>query len=114
MRGAVAILLILLAAHAVAQSDSAVATISLGREVYSQTCMACHGGDGKGTMPGVRDLTGEETSLAKTDDVLIRSITEGLTLSDTPIPMPPKGGNPSLSDAEIRAVLAYMRNEFSN
>jgi len=26
--------------------------------------------------------------------------------------MPPKGGNPALTDADLKAVLKYMRNEF--
>ncbi|MFH1820201.1 MAG: cytochrome c, partial [Pseudomonadota bacterium] len=29
-----------------------------GQAVYNGTCIACHGSDGTGSLPGVPDLTG--------------------------------------------------------
>lgn len=43
-----------------------------GQGIYAQTCVACHGADGKGTIPGVPDFTSEDSPLAKSDTELLR------------------------------------------
>lgn len=83
-----------------------------GEEVYNQTCVACHGSNGKGTVPGTPDLNKPDGPLAQPDDVLLRHITEGFKSPGSPMAMPPKGGNPALTDAEIQAVLGYLRQRF--
>jgi mono/diheme cytochrome c family protein len=83
-----------------------------GATVYAQTCIACHGANGKGAIPGVSDFTKADGPLAKTDEILIASIRDGLATPGKPLSMPPKGGNPSLTDEEIQAVLAYLRSSF--
>ncbi|MDT8449121.1 MAG: c-type cytochrome [Wenzhouxiangellaceae bacterium] len=85
---------------------------SSGEEIYNRTCIACHGANGKGTVPGTPDFTNPEGPLAQADEVLIRHITEGFKSPGSPMAMPPKGGNPLLSDSDIRAVLEYMRAKF--
>ena len=85
-----------------------------GKKVYAQTCIACHGANGKGSIPGVGDFTRADGPLAKSDEVLIKSIRDGLTTPGKPLSMPAKGGNPSLTDAEIAAVLRYLRASFSD
>ena len=42
------------------------------------------------------------------------SIRDGLVTPGKPLSMPPKGGNPSLTDEEIRAVLDYLRSSFGS
>ena len=83
-----------------------------GEKVYAQTCIACHGANGKGMIPGVSDLTKDDGPLAKSDETLIASIRDGLVTPGKALSMPPKGGNPALSDADIKAVLAYLRDIF--
>ena len=90
------------------------ATAKAGRSVYEQTCIACHGANGKGMIPGVSDLTATDGPLAKPDDALITSIRDGLVTPGKPLSMPAKGGNPSLSDEDIRAVVAYLRKSFGS
>ena len=87
-------------------------TVEVGQSVYAQTCIACHGANGKGMIPGVSDLTVADGPLAKSDDALIASIRDGLVTPGKALSMPPKGGNPSLSDADIKAVLAFLRESF--
>lgn len=87
--------------------------VAAGKDVYSQTCIACHGADGKGAIPGVRNLTEADGALAKSDDELIENISNGLQTPGSFMAMPPKGGNPALTDEDIRAVLAYLRAEFA-
>ena len=93
-------------------ADNPEQTIS-GKVVYQQSCVACHGADGAGAFPGVPDLTEVNGSLAKPDITIIKNITDGYQSPGSPMAMPPKGGSPSLTDENIKAVVDYMRNEFS-
>ena len=85
---------------------------SHGKSVYEQTCIACHGADGKGSVPGAPDLTRKSGPLAKPDDVLFKNVKSGFQTPGSPMAMPPKGGNPALRDDDIKAVINYMRKAF--
>lgn len=85
-----------------------------GEAVYSQTCIACHGGDGTGTIPGVRDFSAKDGPLSKPDEELVNNITNGFQSPGAFMAMPPKGGNPALTEADIVAVLAFIRAEFGD
>jgi len=102
------------AASAVDKVDSETSdAVSLsGDAVYAKTCVACHGVDGKGTVPGAPDFTNPSGPLSQSDDVLIQHITAGFKRPDSPMAMPPMGGNPDLTAADIRAVLGYLREKF--
>ncbi len=93
-------------------SDSSKPSQS-GKVIYSQTCIACHGADGKGALPGVPDLTKSDGRLSKSDEILIKHITEGFQTPGSPMAMPAKGGNADLNDADIKSVLSYLRESFS-
>jgi len=95
-------------------SADAGADAAAGKEVYSQTCVACHGANGKGAIPGVADFTDENGSLSKSDAELIKNITDGFQSPGSFMAMPPKGGNPGLAEADIKAVLAYLRKTFGS
>ena len=92
-------------------SKSAATAIS-GLAIYTQTCVACHGTDGSGSLPGVPDFTGRNSPLSKSDATLLKNISEGFQSPGSPMAMPPKGGNPDLSAADIQAVLDYIREAF--
>lgn len=101
----------------VAASTAAAATAGAalsGEAIYNQTCVACHGANGSGSLPGTPDFTAPDGPLSKPDDVLIRNITDGFQSPDSPMAMPAKGGNPDLSHADVQAVLGYLRESFSN
>ncbi|MGD8311195.1 MAG: cytochrome c [Gammaproteobacteria bacterium] len=91
--------------------EAAAAALS-GEQVYNQTCVACHGVDGSGRMPGVPDFTAADGPLSKPDDILVRHILEGFRSPGSPMAMPPKGSNPDLTTADIRAVVGYLRTNF--
>ena len=87
--------------------------VSKGEEIYSSTCSACHGADAKG-IPGLgKDLTNSEFIQGLSDDELVDFMKVGRGASDpentTGVAMPPKGGNPSLTDDDLRAVVAFLR-----
>ena len=75
--------------------------------------MACHGDNGKGTMPGAPNFTRTDNPLSQSDEVLFKHIKLGFKSSGSPMAMPPKGGNMSLTDADINAVLDYLREAYN-
>jgi len=95
------------------QVAAEIGTGETGKETYDKTCIACHGGDGKGAFPGTPDFTNRDGALSKTNAVLIDHITNGFQSEGSPMAMPPKGGNPNLSGAGVKAVLSYIRETFA-
>ncbi|MBI2940637.1 MAG: cytochrome c [Chloroflexi bacterium] len=84
-----------------------------GKALYDQSCGACHGPDARG-IPGLgKDLTTGAFVKGQTDAELVDFIKKGRPASDpantTKIDMPPKGGNPALTDAQIADIVASMR-----
>jgi cytochrome c5 len=84
-----------------------------GDAVYNGTCVACHSTKGKGNVPGAPDFTKPDGALSQSDEVLFKHIKEGFQRPNSPMAMPPKGGNAKLKDAEIRNVLEYLRETFT-
>lgn len=86
-----------------------------GKAIYQQSCIACHGENGKGAIPGVLDITGKNSPLLKhSDAVLLKRIEEGFQGPGSTMAMPPKGGNPNLTHEEIKSVLLYMKQTFGH
>ena len=94
-------------------TEHATETTRSGEEIYSQTCVACHGPDGKGALPGVPNFSRADGPLGKSNEVLHQNIWLGYQSSGSPMAMPPKGGNPALTRADIDLVLQYLREEFA-
>lgn len=95
-------------------SESAAASPDpvAGGRIYGTTCVACHGQNGTGTLPGAPDFTAANGRLTKSDEVLMRNVVNGFQSPGSPMPMPAKGGNPDLTDQDITNVLAYIRTTF--
>jgi len=72
-----------------------------GKEVYQKTCSSCHE-TGVSGAPKIGDKTAWDSLIAKGKDQLVQSVINGMGA------MPPKAGNPSLSEEEIRAAVDYM------
>lgn len=99
-------------AAALASLASGTQASSHGKSVYERTCIACHGADGRGTIPGVPPFEGKGGALAKPDAVLLKSILEDYQTPGSPLAMPPQGGDPSLTKQDAAAVLQYIRTTF--
>ena len=87
-----------------------------GKQVFMGVCIACHGPDAKG-LPGLgKSLHPSDSEFirSKTDDELVEFIKHGRTpddpLNTTGVAMPPKGGNPGLTDQQLYDVVAYIRS----
>ena len=92
-------------------STSNEITAQTGKAVFDKTCIACHVADGKGTIPGIPAL---QSRLSQSDGVLLQNIKDGKQSPGSSMMMPPRGGNPNLSDADLRSVLLYMRQQFGH
>jgi cytochrome c5 len=96
------------------QVDANTLARAKGKGVFKQTCVACHGDDGRGIEGLGKDWTKSEYIANSTDDELVEFLKVGRTIEDpantTGVLMPPKGGNPSLSVDDLRNVVVYMRS----
>lgn len=96
------------------QVDNAMLARAKGKQVFKTTCAACHGEDGKGLPDLGKDWTTSEFIANSTDEEMLEFIKAGRSIEDpantTGVLMPPKGGNPSLTDEDIKNVIVYMRS----
>ncbi|MCA9275315.1 MAG: cytochrome c [Phycisphaerales bacterium] len=96
------------------QVDNAMLARAKGKAIFKSTCAACHGEDGKGLPNLGKDWTTSEFIANSTDEEMLEFINAGRSIEDpantTGVLMPPKGGNPSLTDEDIKNVIAYMRS----
>ena len=76
-----------------------------GQQVYQTTCVACHDA-GIAGAPKLGDRSQWAKHVAKGLDTLYASALNGV--QGTTGAMPPKGGNPALSNAEVKAAVDYM------
>lgn len=93
------------------QIQSTYADIN-GEKVFMNNCMVCHADDGSGAMPGVADLTENREWLTLPESQLLSRLKKGIQKPGATVAMPPKGGNTDLTDDDIKAAIAYMRNTF--
>ena len=87
--------------------------VAKGKAIYNKTCIACHGEGGEGIEGLGKDWTHSTFIASHTDDELVAFLKVGRPLDD-PLSdgiaiMPPKGGDPSLTDEDLRNVVAFMR-----
>jgi disulfide bond formation protein DsbB len=84
-----------------------------GQTKYDSVCITCHGPDATGVDGLGKDLTTSEFTQSLSDSEFVDFVKMGRSVSDpantTGIDMPPKGGNPALSDQDIFNIVAYIR-----
>ena len=117
-RPTILVLVVLAALGLAACGGSSVKPAALGdpqagQAVYATTCTACHGADAHG-VPGLgKDLTTSAFLAEKSDDEALAFLLVGRPSSDplntTGVDMPPKGGNPALSENDLKNIIAYLR-----
>jgi disulfide bond formation protein DsbB len=89
------------------------ARVENGRELFNQTCIACHGVHGQG-IPNLGANLQQSAFIARQpDDALVAFIKTGRVPGDPKsvlnLTMPPKGGNPALDDQGIHDIVIYLR-----
>ncbi len=75
-----------------------------GKEVYDAVCTACHTA-GVAGAPKIDDKAAWEPRVATGIDALMNTAINGKGA------MPARGGNPSVTDAELKATIAYMTKQ---
>jgi mono/diheme cytochrome c family protein len=84
-----------------------------GKAIFATTCAACHGPNGEGVKGLGKDMTTSEFIASLSDQDLLTFIKQGRApgdpLNTTGVMMPPKGGNPTLDDAKIIEIIAFVR-----
>lgn len=87
--------------------------IASGNNLFHQTCVSCHGREGVGISGNGKALARNEFIGSMDDDALLAFVKRGRGPTDpkntTGIQMPPKGGNPALSDDDILDIISYLR-----
>lgn len=83
----------------------ASAAFADGKAVFDKTCKMCHA-TGVAGAPKLGDKADWGTRSKQGIDTLVQHATNGFKGAKGF--MPPKGGNPTLSDADIRAAVQYM------
>ena len=84
-----------------------------GQEIFDSTCITCHGPGGIGRAGLGKPLTTSTFAAGLTDSELLAFLDVGRPADDplntTGVVMPPRGGNPALTDADLIDVIAYVR-----
>ena len=105
--------LVTLAACGGGESAPANPAVQKGQAVFSRLCATCHGQDANGLPKLGKGLRSNAFTASLSDAELIEFLKSGRPandpLNETGVDMPPKGGDPSLTDEDLSAVVAYLR-----
>jgi cytochrome c5 len=72
-----------------------------GKAIYDKVCFACHAQSIAGSPP-LGDKAAWAPRIKQGTDAMVQTVIKGKGA------MPPKAGNPALTDAEIRAAVEFM------
>lgn len=99
--------------EAAAPAEPAAGDPEIGKKLFLGTCASCHGPEGEGLPGQGKPLLGNEFVRSKSDDELLAFIKRGRQPFEpentTGVAMPPRGGNPALTDDKLRHVIAFLR-----
>ena len=93
------------AAKAAAASQVAYGGTTDGKEIFGQLCHTCHE-TGAGGAPKISDKAAWASRVAQGVETLDKHAIEGFTGKSGM--MPAKGGNPALTDEQVRATVTWM------
>jgi mono/diheme cytochrome c family protein len=99
------------------QGDVAAGVFAAGAVLYKRHCKDCHGADGRGMPPAYPPLAGNRSLTQPSAANPIRVVLNGGFAPGTagnprPYGMPPY--RPLFTDAEVAAVVSYIRNAWGN
>ena len=95
---------VMAAAGPAAKAKSGKAGPADGKSVYDKVCVACHQVSVAGS-PRLGDKAAWAPRLKSGIDALVQSVLKGKGA------MPPRAGNPALSDAEVKAAVEFMTSQ---
>lgn len=86
---------------ALVASAASTSDLAKGEQVYTTTCVACHGAGLLGA-PKFGDKAAWGPRIAQGIDTVHTNAIKGIRM------MPPKGGNAALKDEDVKAAVDYM------
>lgn len=100
-------------AEAEAAEELPTGDAEAGRATFATTCAACHGPEGEGVQGLGKDMTTSTFISERSDAELLEFIKVGRAPTDplntTGVLMPPKGGNPAITDEQLIDIIAFIR-----
>lgn len=85
-----------------------------GKTLFQQSCASCHGPEALGIAGLGKDMTTSTFIQELSDEELLAFVKNGRSTSDplntTGVDMPPKGGNPALTDAQLLDIIAFIHS----
>jgi mono/diheme cytochrome c family protein len=92
----------------------AAADVARGHDLFKGTCATCHGPDAQGMPRLGKNLHENPFVQRQNDEALVAFLKQGRPATHpdnlTRVDMPPKGGNPVLTDDDLKAIVAYLRS----
>jgi disulfide bond formation protein DsbB len=81
---------------------------------FRRTCAVCHGQNAEGMPRLGKNLHNNPFVASQTDEALVQFLIEGrpATHPDNTrgVDMPPKGGNPALTNENLQQIVVYLRS----
>ncbi len=103
-----------LAAHGCGGERVDVELVAAGQGRYLVTCATCHGSDARGSPRLGKSLHDNQFIQGLSDEGLVDFLRTGRSafdpLNERGVDMPPRGGNPALTDDDLRLIVAYLRS----
>ena len=85
-----------------------------GHRLFMANCGLCHGQSGEGKPMLGKGLRDNQFVASQSDEELVKFLQEGRRadhpLNERGVDMPPRGGNPGLTDDDLRQIVAYLRS----
>ncbi len=92
---------------------SADAGAAEGKKHFDKVCATCHGKDANGLPKLGKGLRNNEFTKSQSDAELVEFMKLGRPathpLNTTGVDMPPKGGDPTITDEDLKNVVAFLR-----
>jgi len=84
-----------------------------GETLFVQSCSSCHGPAGEGIEGLGKDMTTSTFIQGMSEEEFLTFVKTGRPTTHpdntTGVDMPPKGGNPALSDDQLLDIIAFIR-----
>ena len=88
--------------------------VAAGREKFLKTCAQCHGQDANGMPKLGKGLHDNQFVQARNDQEMVEFLKIGRRPTDplntTGVDMPPRGGNPALTDQDLLSIIQFVRS----
>ncbi len=99
-------------------SEGAEADKARAYNLYQRNCAVCHGGDAKGMRGLGKSLIDNPFVKDRGEAELVGFLKTGRDashpLNETGVNMPPRGGNPSLTDEDLAAISRHLKGLAGN